>query len=504
LSIMDIQKKYLIGVDVGTTSQKVAVFDTDGNTLAAVNVDYILDTRGNTVEFDALEYISILRRGLTAAAWKAFPGAGEEELRERVAAISIDTQGETLIVTDGENRPLRPAIVWLDNRADAQAKAIDAHFGRERVYEVTGQPEIVATWPACKLAWLRENEPEMFSGTERIFLLEDWLLWALSGQFVTEPTVQSSTIYLDIKQRTWWGEMLDEVGISERQLPRIVPSGTVIGYADAAWLCGGGVAGVPADGGIPVVTGALDQVAGAIGAGVVREGIVSEMTGTTMTVFAPTGGIPPYDASSIVPCHLTYDGSYALLSWTPTAGIALKWFRNKFCPELSFAEIDALAEQVEPGSAGLVFLPYLCGSTMPKYDPDARGVFYGLTMEHGREHMARAILESVAAMLRATLDYLDVRCDEIRTMGGGALSPLWCGIKADMCGRRLVTLKNTDTACLGAAILGGVGVGLFPSVEEACDRIVATDREYIPEPSAASEAAYRAYVAADDRIYPQA
>ena len=298
--------------------------------------------------------------------------------------------------------------------------------------------------------------------------------------------------------------MLDEVGISERQLPRIVPSGTVIGYADAAWLCGGGAAGVPADGGIPVVTGALDQVAGAIGAGVVREGIVSEMTGTTMTVFAPAGGIPPYDASSIVPCHLTYDGSYALLSWTPTAGIALKWFRNKFCPELSFRELDELAEKVEPGSAGLVFLPYLCGSTMPKYDPDARGVFYGLTMEHGREHMARAILESVAAMLRATLDYLDVRCDEIRTMGGGALSPLWCGIKADMCGRRLVTLKNTDTACLGAAILGGVGVGLFPSVEEACDRIVATDREYIPAPSEASEAAYRAYTAADDRIYPQA
>ena len=183
-----------------------------------------------------------------------------------------------------------------------------------------------------------------------------------------------------------------------------------------------------------------------------------------------------------MPCHLTYDGSYALLSWTPTAGIALKWFRNKFCPELTFRELDELAEKVEPGSAGLVFLPYLCGSTMPKYDPDARGVFYGLTMEHGREHMARAILESVAAMLRATLDYLDVRCDEIRTMGGGALSPLWCGIKADMCGRRLVTLKNT----------------------EACDRIVATDREYIPAPSEASEAAYRAYTAADDRIYPQA
>ena len=227
MSIMDIQKKYLIGVDVGTTSQKVAVFDTDGNTLAAVNVDYVLETRGNTVEFDALEYISILRRGLTAAAWKAFPGAGEEELRERVAAISIDTQGETLIVTDGENRPLRPAIVWLDNRADAQAKAIDAHFGRERVYEVTGQPEIVATWPACKLAWLRENEPEVFSETERVFLLEDWLLWALSGRFVTEPTVQSSTIYFDIRRRAWWKEMLEEVGISERQLPRIVPSGTV-------------------------------------------------------------------------------------------------------------------------------------------------------------------------------------------------------------------------------------------------------------------------------------
>lgn len=495
-------KKYLIGVDVGTTSQKVAVFDTDGNTVSAVTVDYVLDAKGNTVEFDAAEYISILRRGLTLAAQEAFPGDGAEELRGKIAAISVDTQGETLIVTDSDFRPLRPAIVWLDNRADAQAKEIDARFGRKRVYEVTGQPELVATWPACKLAWIRENEPELFAKVSRIFLLEDWLLWALSGRFVTEPTVQSSTIYLDIRKKTWWQEMLDTVGISVGQLPEIVPSGTAVGCADPAWLCGGGTPGCAAEGGIPVVTGALDQVSGAIGAGVVREGVVSEMTGTTMTVFAPTHDIPPYDGNSIVPCHLTYDGSYALLSWTPTAGIALKWFKNKFCPELSFREIDGMAEKVSPGSDGLVFLPYLCGSTMPKYDPDARGVFYGLTMEHGREHMARAILESVAAMLRANLDYLGVRCDEIRTMGGGALSPLWCRIKADMCGRRLVTLKNTETACLGTAILAGVGVGIYSSAEEACDRIVATDREYIPEPSESSEGAYRAYVAADDRIYP--
>lgn len=496
-------KKYLIGIDIGTTSLKAAIFGTDGVTVSAATVDYTLDARGNMTEFDADEYISIVRRGLTEAAEKAFPGESPSELCGKIAGISVDTQGETLIVTDEQCKPLRPAIVWLDNRATAEAEELEHRFGRQTVYEITGQPEITATWPACKLLWIKRNEPEIWARTKRVFLLEDWILRALTGEFVTEPTVQSSTIYFDISRKCWWDGMLGYIGVTAEMLPRVVPSGTPVGRACAQWLSGGGAAGEGCSDGIPVMSGALDQIAGAIGAGVVGNGIVSEMTGTTMTVFAPCGGIPEYDPKSIVPCHLSYDGSYALLSWTPTAGIALKWFKNKLCEGYSFAGLDSLAEKLPYGSDGLVFLPYLCGSTMPKYDPEARGAFFGLTMEHTRGHMVRAILESVACMLRGNLEYLGVRCSEIRTMGGGALSPLWCRIKADITGMKLVTLKNTETACLGAAILAGVGVGIYASVEAACAELVVPDKVYEPHPTEQSDAAYRAYCETDDRLYPR-
>ena len=161
-------------------------------------------------------------------------------------------------------------------------------------------------------------------------------------------------------------------------------------------------------------------------------------------------------------------GKYTLLMWTPTAGIALKWFKNQFCENFSFRELDELAKDLPAGSDGLTFLPYLCGATMPRYNPDARGVFWGLTMEHTRGHAVRSILEAVACMLKSNLDYIGAECDEVRTMGGGAQSPLWCQIKADMTGKTFVTLKNDETACLGSAILAGVATGVFESVEAAC------------------------------------
>ena len=249
--------------------------------------------------------------------------------------------------------------------------------------------------------------------------------------------------------------MLDFIGIGEEKLPALHSSATLVGEYD----------------GIKVVTGAIDQIAGAIGAGVVKQGIVSVMTGTTMVIFMPSDSVPEYDEKSIVPCHYNYDDKYCLLSWTPTAGMALKWFRNALCENFSFAELDGLAENVSAGSDGLTFLPYLCGSTMPKYNPDARGSFTGLTAEHGRGHFVRSVMESVACMLKANLEYLGLDIDEIRAMGGGANSPLWCQMMADMTDKRLVTLKNKETACLGTAILAGVGIGAFDSVEAAAKSI---------------------------------
>ena len=433
-----------LGIDIGTTSVKTAVFSDALEQKISLTADYTLDAHGDIVEFDAEKY------------WDIVKGEIEKAKADfAIEALAVDTQCETLILTDENGNPLRPAIVWLDNRAVAEAEEIAAHFGHKKVYEITGQPEITATWPACKLLWVKKNEPEIFAKTKKVFLLEDWILFKMTGKFISEKTLQSSTIYFDIHKGAWWKEMLDFIGVSEEMLPALHSSAVKVGEYE----------------GIKVVTGAIDQIAGAIGAGVVKQGLVSVMTGTTMVIFLPSDTVPAYDEKSIVPCHYNYNDKYCLLSWTPTAGMALKWFKNAFCENFSFRELDDIAREVAPGSEGVTFLPYLCGSTMPKYNPNARGSFTGLTTEHGRAHFVRSVMESIACMLRSNLEYLNLDATEIRAMGGGATSPLWCQMKSDMTGKKLVTLKNTETACLGGAILAGVGTGVFASVEDACAKI---------------------------------
>lgn len=458
----------LMGIDIGTTSVKLAVFDETLKEKLTRSADYTLEARGDIVEFEAEKYWQIVSDELNNI---------RAELE--IDALAIDTQCETLILTDEDGNPVRKAIVWLDNRADREAKLIEAHFGRKKIYEITGQPEVTATWPACKLLWVKNNEPEVWAKTKKIFLLEDYILYKLTGRFVTEKTLQSSTIYFDINSSDWWDEMLEFIEVDKAMLPELLSSGEYVGKYEN----------------IKVVSGAMDQVSGAIGAGVIKKGIVSEMTGTTMVIFTPVDEMPPYDEASIVPCHYNYDNKLCLLQWTPTAGMALKWLKNALCENFSFAELDELAEKVAPGSDGVTFLPYLCGSTMPKYNPKARGSFTGLTTEHTRGHFVRSVMEAVACMLKSNFDYAKSEVSEVRAMGGGANSPLWCQIKADMTGKKLLTLKNKETACLGGAILAGVGTGVFASVEEAASRIE-TDKVFEPSGTDYSEC-YERYLSYD-------
>lgn len=459
----------LLGIDYGTTSVKAVLFDENLNQLATFTEDYTLITKGDTVEFPAEKY------------WEILLGILDKVQAEyKVDALAIDTQCETLILADDEGNPLANAIVWLDNRATREAGELEEQFGRKKAYEVTGQPEVTATWPAAKLLWVKKNSPDLFEKTKKIFLLEDYLLYKLTGRFVTEKTLQSSSFYFDVKRGDWWDEMLSFIGVQRSMLPEILGSGELVGEYK----------------GIKVVTSSMDQVAGAVGAGVIEKGTTSVMTGTTMAIFMPTDEMPPFDEASIVPCHVNYDGGFALLSWSPTAGMALKWFKNAFLADKSFRELDEMAESVAPGCDGLVFLPYLCGSTMPKYNPEARGSFTGLTPEHTPAHFVRSIMESVAFMLKGNLDYLGVHVDEIRAMGGGAQSSLWCAMMADVTKKRLVTLKNKETACLGSAILAGVGSGVFPSVKDACKKIF-TDKE-ITFSGTDYSAAYSAFESADN------
>ena len=466
-----------LGIDIGTTSLKAAVFDRDGNRRAMRSVDYTLTTDpvAGTIEFDPEEYVAMCRRVIG-------------ELRAEcgnITALSVDTQGETLILADGAGRALCPAVVWLDNRAVAEADEIRAAFGCRRVYEVTGQPEITAGWPACKLLWFRKNRPEIWAQVKKIFMLEDWILWRLTGNFATEPTIQSSTIYYDVVQGIWWDEMLDFVGVRREMLPALRKSGEEIGEYE----------------GIRVVTGALDQIAGTIGAGVTDASRVSEMTGTIMAICVMTDRLPEFREGCVIPCHVhAIDGKYCLILWSSTAGMALKWFREQLAEQYSFRELDRLAEQVPAGCDGLTMLPYFCGSTMPKYNPDASAVFAGLRLSHTRGHFARAIMEAIAFTLRQDLEYVGVgENTEIRITGGGAASPLWAQIKSDVTGKPLTTVSESETACLGSAILAAVGSGGFPSVRQAAERLVRPRATFTPSGVDYAEA-YARYEALDEKM----
>lgn len=466
-----------LGIDIGTTSLKAAVFGKDGTRLAVKSVDYTLDTDAKTgyIEFDAAKYISMCKEVI----------AELEKECGKITALSVDTQGETMILTDNDGTPLCPAIVWLDNRATVQAEQIEKQFGHKKVYDITGQPEIIATWPASKLLWVKENKPEVFKNIGKIFMLEDWVLYNLTGNFVTEPTIQSSSVYFDINTRTWWGEMLDFIGIDESKLPKIHKSAQAVGEYN----------------GITVVSGALDQIAGTIGVGVTDDSRVSEMTGTIMAVCATCDTVPPYNPDSIVPCHLhAIENKYCMILWSATAGMALKWFREQFASDMSFKEIDMIAKEVAPGSDGMTMLPYFCGSTIPNYNPDATASFCGVTLSHTKAHFARSIMEAVAFMLRGTLEYAKVKPDcELRITGGAASSPLWAQIKSDVTGLNLNTVKESETACLGTAILAMVGVGAYPSIKEATEHTVAVNKVYKPCGDD-YEAAYKKYCELDNKL----
>ena len=443
--------KNLLGVDFGTTALKACLFDEQGNLLASESAQYKLITKGEFIEFDAEDFFKVFITTVEKITCKF-----------KVDALALDTQGETLIVLDKAGKPLMNAIIWLDNRASEQAKRMEEKFGLEKIYNLTGQAEIPAGYPAPKIEWLKDNAPEIFNKADKFLLLEDYIVYRLTGKFCSSRSLFSSSLLMNIHTGEYIPEVLDYLGISESQLPVLQESGEVVGEYK----------------GITVVTSALDQIAGATGAGVVKEGVMSETTGTALAVCALTEKFPPYYEGLKVSVYYVKKGVYCLLMWAPTAGAVLEWYKNNFCENLSFDEINKMVEQVPAGCEGLIMLPHLCGTVMPENQPDAKGVFFGIELKHARGHFARAIMESVAYMIKEYVDFMGVKLDEIRSMGGGAKSKIWCSIKSGLLNKRIVTLKQNETACLGSAIFAGVGVGCFKSPIDATEKIVALDKTY--------------------------
>jgi sugar (pentulose or hexulose) kinase len=495
-----------LGVDIGTTSVKAAVFDERGRSLAVSRHDYTLETpEVDRVQLDARRYwtatIDVVRRCLTLL------GNGGEP----ISSIAVSSQGETTIAVDDHGEPLYPALVWLDNRAASQAARLAKVLG-DQAYERTGLPEITPTWTACKVFWLREEQPEVFTSAHKFLLAQNFIVYQLSGQFVTDGAVACTSLLYDIVHHTWWDAALQAIGLDPQRLPAIATPGSVAGHLTdqaAAQL------GLPA--GIPVVLAGMDQGAGAVGAASITPEVISETTGGALAIQA-TVSRPDLDPSGRIPVYVhCAPASYLFAPTCDTGGMAFKWLRDTFgSQEMLQAKqtgqdpydlLCELAEPIAPGADGLVMLPHLTGAFSPEYNAHARGVFYGFTLYHQRAHFARAALEAIAFMLRRNLELLaegGVRAGELRSSGGGARSRLWRQIKADVCALPVVRLKEEEAALMGDAVLSAVAVGAYPSLAAACKAMVMPGERLEPNPRNrnAYDQAYRHYCELSDGLDP--
>jgi len=476
---------YVLSVDSGTTASKISLIDERGKLLGISTQEYrLLTPTALAVEIKA------------ETLWDAFKTGVAEVLRktkvkpENIRALGISAQGETLIPIDKGGKPLRNAIVWLDNRAQKEAEILAKKFDDGSSYKITGQVKIVPTWPASKILWIKRNEPDVFKKVYKYLLVEDYLIHRMTGEFVAEGSLLCSTVYWNIITKKWWDEMLDFLGISADQLPNIRESGEAVGEIRRPVASELGLSPKTV-----VSTGALDQAAGAIGVGNIQPGIFSENTGAALAICA-TLKKPVFDRLGRMPIH--YHGipdTYMAHTFT-TGGMVLRWFRDNFCQqEMQIASVTGFdpydflgreASQVEPGSEGLVMLPHLQGAMAPEANPKAKGVFYGFTLRHTKGHFARAIMEAIACIIRRNIDVLEdlkIKVSEIRALGGGARSRLWNQIKADLTHKPVVTTENEEAACLGAAILAGTAVGMFKSLNEACKSMVAIKERFEPNPA---------------------
>lgn len=508
----------ILAHDLGTTGNKATLFAADGTVVASTFASYdTVYARPNWAEqdpadwqaalFDSTRWLLNVARsetGHSAAAVKTGHRAAAVKTGHSaadVAVVSFSGHMNGALLVDAAGAPLRPAIIWADQRAAAQTETIRARCGEEAVYQLTGN-RISAAYTAAKLLWLQEQEPERYRRARWVLQAKDYAAFLFSGVIATDYSDASLTLLLDLAGRRWAETLVETLGLDAAMLPPLHPSATVIGQVTAQAAAASGLRP-----GTPVVIGGGDGACATVGAGAVRPGDAYSYIGSSSWVALATAQ-PVLD-----PARRTFNLAHldpqlnVALGAMQTAGGAFDWFERLLrCDRDAdplYAELDAEAAQVAPGAGGLLFLPYLLGERSPLWNPQARGAFIGLAMPHGRGELARAVLEGVAFNLRSILDVLRDRpegstpdqppsypVEAIRLIGGGGKSALWRQILADVYGLPVAQVElPANATALGAAIAGGVGVGLYPDyqVAQTLAPVARVDR-----PNPATQARYAA------------
>ena len=487
---------YLLGIDVGTGGTRALVIDEQGRVIAAATEDHraFASPQIGWAEQDPCDWW----RACGVAVRKAL---AKGQLRgDQIACVGLSGQMHGAVLLDEQARVVRPALIWCDVRTEKQSRDLTARISAERLIQLTCNPALT-NFTLTKCLWVRENEPANWDRVRSLMLPKDYVRFELTGERATDVADASGTLLLDVANRRWSKEMLELVQMSESLPPSLYESPEICGQISVA-----GAAATGLQRGTPVVAGAGDQAAGAIGMGVVSPGTVSATIGTSGVVFAATDR-PALDHRGRLHtfCHAV-PGRWMVMGVTQAAGLSLRWFRDQLGAGdrlESYESLTAEAAKAPPGCDGLLWAPYLMGERTPFLDPEARGMLVGLTASHTRAHVIRAIMEGVAFSLRDTftiLKEMEVPVKTIRLGGGGAKSALWRQIQADIYGQPVETVEAEEGAAYGAAILAGVGVKAWPSVDAACNAVVRVAQNIVPnsQDSLVMEKAYAVY----RRMYP--
>ncbi|HLZ61013.1 MAG TPA: xylulokinase [Ktedonosporobacter sp.] len=499
----------LLGIDLGTTGVKAALFSVeDGHVLADAFVEYpLFHPHPGWAEQNPADW---WQATLTAIRTCLTVGAARGVVATDVRGVGLSGQMHGVVLLDADEQVVRPCIIWADQRSDAQCRWMTERVGASRLIELVSNPALTG-FSAPKLLWVRDNEPELFARARTMLLPKDYIRYLLTGVKAMEISDAAGTCLLDVKHGIWSQEVLQAIDLDPSLLPPVVPADAVCGTitAEVAALTGLSV-------GTPVAGGGADNACGAVGNGIVEPGLALVSVGTSGIVLAYSE-TPQVDTSGPVPRVHTFNHAapkaWYLMGVTQGAGLSLRWVRDNIgLPERAMERwtgIDAYetlakeAESVPAGSDGLLFLPYLQGERTPHLDAYARGGWIGLTASHDRRHLIRSVMEGVAFSLKDCFTIISeqgLQIDQMRATGGGAKSPLWRQIIADVLGVELVVTTASEGPAFGAALLAGVASGVYASVQQACTQTVHVLQRTGPRPAVAQAyaQAYETYKA----LYP--
>ncbi|MGH8914657.1 MAG: xylulokinase [Acidimicrobiia bacterium] len=454
-----------LGIDSSTTATKAIVVDEDGKVVGVASASYEYETpRPLWAEQDPhLWWV-----GAVSAVRQVMGEHGVKPSEIEAVGLTGQMHGSVLLDSDGE--VVRPAILWNDQRTEAECDEMRSLVGPERLIEISGNDALTG-FTAPKLLWVRKHEPESWAKARHLLLPKDYLRYRLTDDYAVDVADGSGTILFDLAARTWSLEIVDALDIDPSILPPTFEGPEVTGRLSAR-----AAESIGLEEGTPVIAGGGDQSANAVGVGAVGPGVVALSLGTSGVVFATTDG-PAVETKGRVHafCHAV-PGRWHMMGVMLSAAGSLRWLRDALAPDRSFDALVEGAAEVPAGSDGLLFLPHLTGERTPHPDPLARGAFVGLTVRHDLRHLSRAVLEGVAFGLKDGLDLMIASGlpypDQVRASGGGTRSELWRQILADVLGAEIATVPTQEGAAYGAALLAAVGAGRFPTVDDAVDQVV--------------------------------